>query len=80
MVAWRYYPVLKFNKHDKSPYIEVHEIYHNKGVVELYTANGMKPMGETKEELIHDLEMMLHDVKNQEPKTKKELLGLKIIK
>lgn len=55
------YRVVKYDRTDEV-YFQIHEVYYNeKNEIEAYTENPVNPFGNTKEELISDLKIMIHD-------------------
>ena len=65
---WNYRIIRRRNEHpieDLVPefYYEIHEVYYKKNKIDLWTATSMTPYGESREDLIRGLQMMLHDAK-----------------
>ena len=58
MIKWHY----QIMKHPDGIY-KIHELYTSGDGTTGYTVDGIYPMGETPEELIEDLKMMLKDAK-----------------
>ena len=63
-MGWRYIAAREIREAPDFSYIEevwtVREYYEK---IEAWTESAMRPYGTTREDLIHDLEMMLEDVK-----------------
>ena len=70
MAHWEYRIGFKrhvFNGEESLEYGLTEAYYNDKGELWLTTERFMKPSGETKEELIENLEMMLNDAKKDAP-------------
>ena len=67
------YRVIKYDDADEV-FFQIHEVYYNEdNEIEAYTEEPMVPFGETQEELIAELEMMINDAKKYPALSKKEL-------
>lgn len=67
MSSWRY-GLIEYDKPDGSKWYEVHELYlNNKHEVHSWTENGVSAGGDTPDEVIEVLEMMIKDVKKYKP-------------
>jgi roadblock/LC7 domain-containing protein len=71
MNTWNY-RIIEYPKDKKTKIacFMIHEVYYDNGKIVSYTCNSVKALGETAEELIADLNMMLEA-------TKKPVLKLK---
>lgn len=63
-MSWNY-RIMK-HSHKSGDYYAIHECFMDNGVVTSWTEDEIAPLGETVEELIETLEMMLKDAKKNE--------------